>query len=241
MMITIIRNLNRNVLILMNLKVTNLSNSHMRSFAATILAVLTLCQACKTGTNKEKPANAVNDYQISSTHFISNKIGWGIKLPGDGWQTILPKTKKGLKTPVKNDLEWALAIEVKDKDLEDVISFRKDSLNSFLSFLNKYKGSNDKEYDLMLTSLHDFFKAGYEEKKIPAGYEMGASRIGGRMIDWFTIKEQAIDASKKKLTVTLYNCMVGQYLLNIVSWSNNQPDKETLEGIIYSSKFSVAE
>ena len=210
----------------------------MRSIAATVMVVF-LFQACTNNTDKERSAKPSEQYQLSKTHFISNKIGWGLKLPGDGWQVILPKSKKGLTTPVRNDLEWALAVEVKDKDLEELISFRKDSLNSFLSFLRKYKSSNEKEYNLMLTGLHAFFKAGYEEKQVPAEYEMGASRIGGKMMDWFTIKEQAVDASKKKLTVTLYNCMVGEYLLNIVAWSNNEPDKETLESMIYSSKFST--
>jgi hypothetical protein len=225
-------------LILENLKVTKFLNFGMKSATAITLLMLSGIQACTNNSANEKSKVLSDEYQRSETHFISNKIGWGIRLPGDDWQTIMPTKAKGIHTVAKDDLEWALAVELKDKNKEELISFRKDSLNGLLSFLQTYKSSNDKEYELMLTGVHEFFKSGYLERNIPAEYEMGATRIGGRMMDWFIIKERAVDASKKMLTVKLYNCLVGQYLLHIVSWSNNETDYTTLEKIIYSSTFS---
>ncbi len=206
-------------------------------FALVFLFVVFLFGSCLNPFKKEEK-KVSEDSKVSDTHFISDKIGWGIKLPGQGWEVIVPKERKGLNAKTRQDIEKTLGVEIDDRMVRELISFRKDSLNNFVAMIEPYHFSTDSEYEQMLTYQHEFFKAGYASKDIPAEYEMGATRIGGKMIDWFIIKAQAAGAEKTPLTLRLYNCLVSKHFLSLVVFSDNEKDMETLEGIVYSSKFS---
>lgn len=206
--------------------------------ALVFLFVAFLFQSCVNPFKKEEKKLS-EDSKISDTHFISDKIGWGIKLPGKDWEVIVPKETRGLNAKTKRNIEKTLGVEIDDTKVRELISFRKDSLNNFLAMIEPYPFSTDNEYEQMLTYQHEFFKAGYASMDIPAEYEMGATRIGGQMIDWFIIKAQSAGAEKTPLTLRLYNCLVNKHFFSLVAFSDNEKDMQTLEGIVYSSKFSA--
>ena len=202
------------------------------------LIVLFLFENCSDlSTEKEKKIS--KDHKISGTHFISDKIGWGIKLPDKDWEIIVPKKQKGINPKTKQDLQKTIGVDINDKDLQELIAFRKDSANSFTAFIEPYKFSTDSEYEQTLKYQHEFFKYGYNVNNIPANYEMGATRIGGKMIDWFIIKSQLPDTKGTPLTFHLYNCLVNDHFFSMVVFSNNEKDIEELGKIVYSSKFST--
>ena len=189
--------------------------------------------------SKEKDKKVSDINKLSDTHFISDKIGWGIKLPGKDWEVIVPNETRRLNARTKQDIEKTLGVEMDDSGVHELISFRKDSHNNFVAMIEPYRFSTDREYEQMLTYQHEFFKAGYASKDIPAEYEMGATRIGGQMIDWFIIKAQSAGAEKTPITLRLYNCLVSNHFFTLVVFTDNEKDMEALEGIVYSSKFST--
>jgi hypothetical protein len=215
----------------------NLLKFDMKYLLSLVLFVF-LFQGCFDTPFKKDEKELSKDSKISDTHFISDKIGWGIRLPGKDWEVIIPKETRGLNAKTRQDIEKALGVEIDDAKVRELISFRKDALNNFVAMIEPYRFTTDSEYEQMLRYQHEFFKAGYASKDIPAEYEMGATRIGGQMIDWFIIKAQSAGAEKTPLTVRLYNCLVNKYFFSLVVFSDNEKDMQTLEGIVYSSKFS---
>ena len=207
-------------------------------YALVFLLAVFLFESC-LDPFKKKEEKVSESSKLSGTHFISDKIGWGIKLPGKDWEVIVPNETRGLNARSKQDIEKTLGVEINDAKVRELISLRKDSLNNFVAMIEPYRFSTDSEYEQLLTYQHEFFKAGYASKDIPAEYEMGATRIGGQMIDWFIIKAQSAGAEKTPLTLLLYNCLVNEYFFSLVVFSDNEKDMETLEGIVYSSKFST--
>ena len=232
-------NLKPKFLTLVNRKVLNLLKILLMKQSLSLLFVVVLFESCLNPFKKEEKELSEGDSKISDTHFISDKIGWGIRLPGNDWQVIVPKETRGLNTETRQDIEKTLGVEIDDSQVRELISFRKNSFNRFVAMIEPYRFSTDNEYEQLLTYQHEFFKAGYASKDIPAEYEMGATRIGGQMIDWFTIKAQSAGAEKTPITLRLYNCLVNKQFFSLVVFSDNEKDMETLEGIVYSSKFSV--
>src|SRR5688572_12286486 len=202
-----------------------------------LLFVLIVFESCLHPDKKEEKQSA-ESFQMSDTHFISNKIGWGIKLPGKDWEILPARKGKGINPKTKQDLRKAIGVDIDDKGLQELIAFRKDSANSFVAFIEPYKFSTDSEYEQTLRYQHDFFRDGYNSKNIPANFEMGATRIGGKMIDWFIVKSQLPGTNGTPLTFHLYNCLVNEYFFSLVAFSNNEKDLEKLGNIVYSSKFS---
>ena len=173
---TIAINLKSKFLTLIDWKVLNLLKTLLMKCALVFLFVVFLFDSC-LNPFKKKEKKLSEDSKISDTHFISDKIGWGIKLPGKDWEIILPKGTKGFNEKAKQDIEKSLGLEVEDASVQELICFRKDSLNNFVAIIEPYRFSTDNEYEQMLRFQHDFFKDGYASRNIPAESEMGDSRI----------------------------------------------------------------
>ena len=96
----------------------------------------------------------------------------------------------------------------------------------------------DGDYDKTLTVMHDFLKYKYASDNIAAEYEIGATRIGGEMLDWFNVKAFSSGKKKQIETVRIYSCLINNYFFSMTIYYDNEQDEETLMNVVNSSKFT---
>ena len=228
-------NLNAKILSLINLGM-NLLKSEMKYLVSAVL-FLFIFQGCLDNPFKQKvkPSPAKGE-PLTGTTFTSEKIGWKIELPkGKEWRIITTKEHDSLEKGGRKVIEETTGVELPKSQTENLISFRKDQFNSFISSIEPFDESVNGNYDKMLGLLHEVIKNSYAAKNIPAEYEMSATRIDGIMVDRYDIKIYA--AKKVILYQYVFTCFIKDHLLSIQITTNNEADRETLEKIVLSSDF----
>ena len=185
---------------------------------------------------KAKPTPAEGK-SLTETTFKSDKIGWKINLPkGNEWKIISTTEHDSLNKKGREVIEESTGTELPESQAEQLISFRKDQFNSFMSTVEPFDESADGSYDDMLTVIHQVIKNGYAAKNIKADYEISATRIDGIMVDRFDIKIYSPN-NKVILNQHVFTCLIKNRLLSINLLANNKTDGETLEKVVFSSDF----
>jgi hypothetical protein len=170
--------------------------------------------------------------------FNVEKIGWSIELPGSNWKK---KTVKEQPKSNENLFKDSDHLIVDEASFEELLVLEKDNSNKFKAALQSYSTPmTEQEYQQMLVDQHNNVPAGYKKKGTPAEFQIGATRIGDKMVDWYDIKLYPADP-KEANRIRIYNCMVKDKILFMTISSNNKKDLETLEEIVSSSKFSEKE
>ena len=215
----------------------NLSKYSMKYLVSAIL-FLWVFQSCLENPFKQKvKPRPAEGKPLAGTTFNSEKIGWKIDLPkGNEWKIISNKEQERLDKEGREMIEESTGAEIPKSNAEDLISFRKDQYNSFISNIERFDESVDGGYDDMLTVMHHVIKNAYAAKHIPAEYELSATRIDGVMVDRFDIKLYS-PGRKVILTQHVFTCLVKDHILSINISSNNKTDEETLVKIVFSSDF----
>ena len=214
----------------------NLLKSDMKYLISALLFLFIL-QGCLDNpfNQKVKPIPAEGK-PLTGTTFTSEKIGWKIELPkGKEWRIISTKEHDSLEKGGRKVIEETTGVELPKSEAENLISFRKDQFNSFVSSIEPFDESVDGSYDNMLAVLHQVIKNGYAAKNIPAEYEMSATRIDGIMVDRYDIKIYA--AKKVILYQYVFTCFIKDQLLSIQITTNNKADGATLEKVVLTSDF----
>jgi|GEM_PF-5690539 len=215
----------------------NLSKYHMKYFVTAAL-FLFIFQGCLENPfqRKAKPRPA-EGRPLTGTTFNAEKIGWKIDLPkSNEWKIISSKEQDRLDKEGRELIEESTGTDIPKSNAENLISFRKDQYNSFISNIERFNESVDGGYDDMLTIMHQVIKNTYAAKRIPAEYELSATRIDGIMVDRFDIKLYSPD-KKVILTQHLFTCLIKDHILSIHISTNNKTDEEILEKIVFSSDF----
>lgn len=175
-----------------------------------------------------------------SKHYSSEKLGWKITLPGESWKVSAPKPNEASSEKTKQMVEEFLNMKIDGSRVQEVVTIRKSDLSSLVSVIETYDYPTDHGYEQLLTGQHKKLKEDFKFKKIPAEYEMGASRIGGVMVDWFNIKTYN-EPNKYPRLHRIFSCIRDNYIFSMVISSDNEADFATLEKIALSSKFTTKE
>jgi len=199
----------------------------------TFILILFVCEGCKFKNPFAQQADPLTDKT-----FTADKIGWTIQLPGENWKIIPNQEIERLKDKSKKEMEKLTDTTIDDSKTQPLINFRKNKINKFISAIMPYDIKIDGDYDKKLTLIHEFLKYRYESDKIPVEYEIGATRIGGEMMDWFNMKVFSPGKKKQIETVRMYSCLINNYFLSIFIYYNNEHDEETLMNVVSSSKFT---
>ena len=213
----------------------------MRHLLSCLLLFFVL-ESCLENPFKEKQKKPpVEGIPVTGNLFTSRKIGWTIKLPGNEWKIIPKSERRKSNAKAKNDIEKSTGVAIDNSNMEELISFRKDDGNNFISIIEPYNKATDGDYDQLLYMQHDLLKSTYADKNIPARYELGATRIGGMMLDWFNIMIDVPGNEQKVFTLRMFSCLVNNYFFSMIVSYNNEMDEKTLMNVVYSSRFSIKE
>ena len=209
-------------------------------FCMVFLFVFESCTSNTSTTENTKPAAKEESKPINGNIYTAEKIGWSIKLPGDEWKIVSDKERNKSNAQGEKLLEKSTGVDVDMSGVQNLISFKKDHFNSFVSIIEPYDKDTHGDYDQLLTMQHTVLKQAYANANIPATYEMGATRIGGVMLDWFSINAKLpTNKSKEPVIMYLFSCELNKHFFSMAITYNNDKDKETLENVVYSSKFAL--
>jgi len=204
-------------------------------FLALLLFSVSSCKHKQTYHEKKKEIDAGH---LSENNIYSAKeVGWTVQVP-DGWQIITRKEKKVLSEKGKKSVEETLGENIDASELVELINFKKDMFNSFLSTMEPFDEKKYGSYDNQNTTIHELVKKTYASKNIYAEYELGALRIDGKMFDRFITKVYSPDKKNIIINQAMFSCLINGYDFSMVINYNNEKDKETLMNVIQSSKFS---
>ena len=175
-----------------------------------------------------------------SKHYSSEKLGWKITLPGKSWKVITPQPNEASSEKTKQLVEEFLNMKIDGSRVQEVVTIRKNDLSSLVSVIETYEHPSDNGYEQLLTEQHKKLKEDFKSKKIPAEYAIGATRIGGVMLDWYNIKTYN-EPNKLPRQHRIFSCIRNNYIFSMVISSDNEADFTTLEDVALSSKFTTKE
>ena len=199
-------------------------------YLLTIIIIIFLLESCKP---KADP--------LTKRTYTAEKIGWTINLPGEKWKMLSNEEFERLKIKSKKNGENSSDRAVDYPIIEQLISFNKNKLNKFFSTIMPYDITVDGDYDKSLTTMHEFLKYRYASDNVPAEHEMGATRIGGMMLDWFNTDVFSPGKEKRIKSERMYSCLINNYFFSMTICYDNEKDRETLQNVVLSSKFAPVE
>jgi hypothetical protein len=176
---------------------------------------------------------------LTEKTYTADKVGWTINLPGKKWKTMSEKEVKKINERGMEFIKEATNTKIDTSESENLISLKKDPFNYFFALIEPFDSVTFRNYDDMITAVHEITKASFESKKIPVEFEMGATRIDGLMLDRYIIKLLSKKHGENILNQELYTCLINNYVLTINLVYNNELDKETLQSILQSSNFTM--
>lgn len=193
-----------------------------------VLIIVSLFESCK---QKADP--------LTDKTYTADKVGWTINLPGEKWKVMTEREIKKLSTKGNKIIEDATNVKIDNSTVEELISLKKDQFNYFLASIEPFDSISIGDYDDLLTATRNVMKESFRSQKIPAEYELGATRIDGLMLDRFIIKFSPGTGGSKTFYEEMYTCLINNYVFGIILVYNNERDKETLQNILNSSNFSM--
>jgi len=209
----------------------------MRStlFLVVLLFFFSECKHKQTHEQKKKELDAG---QLSEKNIYTVKeVGWTVQIP-DGWQIITKKEQSAMNEKGEKAIEETTGQQIDVSKLVDLINFKKDIFNSFLSTMEPFDEKKDGSYDQHNITIHELLKNTYASQNIYAEYELGATRIDGQMFDRFITKVYSPDKKHIILNQAMFSCLINGYDFSMTINYNNDTDKETLMNVIQTSKFS---
>lgn len=176
---------------------------------------------------------------LTEKTFTAPKVGWTINLPGKNWQMMDEQELRKAEHQGKELAKSATKAKVDNRGTEHLIGLKKNMTNLFMASVEAFDSTVMSSYEQFLSSFHQITKTTYEAKKIPAEYEMGATRIDGLMLDRFIVKLMSPEKNETVIFQEIYTCLINKHILTISLMYDNDRDKETLQNILQSSNFSM--
>lgn len=200
-----------------------------------ILFFLCICvsiNACK----EVDPNKQIDEGNFKDQLYVSKEIGWQIEVP-KGWEIITKSQNEQYSKKGKEAFKDVHDVDVDDSQVKDLIAFKKDHFNLFLSnsepFKEEYKGEwEDNEADLKYI-IYDTFKS--------KGIKVDSSatttvRIDGLDFDRFGFTLYGPNG-EVVLNQILYAKLINDFSFTVNINYNNEKDKKMMQDALFNSKF----
>ncbi|MGH1388193.1 hypothetical protein [Kordia sp.] len=198
----------------------------------TLLSVFMLVCACK----EIDPNKQIDEGNVTNEVYTSREIGWSILIP-DGWEVISKAQSEKYTEKGKEAFKEVKGIEVDDSEVKDLISFKKNQFNLFLSNSEPFKETFKGEWKQNCSEAKSYIYDLYRSKRI----KVDSSATTTARIDGFEFETYSITLYDPNDEVVLiqevYNKLINGFILSVIINYNNEKDKRVMEKAFFDSQF----
>ncbi len=193
----------------------------MKSIYSIVLmaSILILTSSCG---GKVDPNKQIDEGNVENNTYTSQEMGWTIEIP-KGWQAISKEESIELKEVGANSVGESMGEKVAVSTAKDLISFKKDNLNTFQSTTEPFE-SNDKE-EWRETNLY------VKDILYNAYMDQGYKKIDSSKVT--IVKIDGVDFLSYSFALYASN---GKIVLNQILYSNLRNGHDFAVGILYNNE-----
>lgn len=205
----------------------------MKSFhLCYVLYIALSLNACKD----KDPNSHIEEGVVKEDTYFSKEIGWSIDLPKD-WDVVESDMQKKIQKKGLKAIQEANDIEVDVSGLKNLISFKKDQFNLFLSTSEPFELAYEGEWEENHEAVKDFITTTYAKNGID--YDESSTSI--ETIDGLEFKTFTFTLYDPNGKVLLKQAMYGRHIngydFSVCINYNNDDDRDVMLKAFRNSKF----
>lgn len=185
------------------------------------------------------PNKHIDEGSVIGDIYLSNEIGWSIKIPKD-WQIIskdvIEKDEQKTKTLLEKENEGKFNLDT--KHLKHLISFQGNKFNAFYSSIEPFKETFAGEYNQNISAINQFTYSSISNHGGIVDSSSGKAIIQELEFQTFFVTVKKPDGSIV-LDQIYYNKLINGWDFTATISSNNEQDKKTMIDAWENSKFNV--
>lgn len=182
------------------------------------------------------PNKHVDEGVVKEDTYFSKEIGWTMNLP-KGWDVVERDKQKDLQEKGLNAIQDANDIVVDMSSLKNLISFKKDQFNLFLSTSEQYELAYEGEWEDNHEAVKEFITTTY----VKNGIDYDITPTSTENIDGLAFKTFSIKLYDPNGKVLLNQVMYGRYIngfdFSVCINYNNDADRDEMLEVFKNSKF----
>ncbi|WP_298512836.1 hypothetical protein [uncultured Kordia sp.] len=196
------------------------------------LSICLLVFACK----EVDPNKQIDEGYVSDQVYTSKEIGWQILIP-NGWDIVTKEQSDQYSERGKEIFKEGLGVEIDDSQLKDLISFKKNQFNIFISSSEPFKEDFEGEWEQNNADLKYYLYEMFKNN----GVNVDSTATTTVRIDGLDFKRYGFTIKKTSGEVILNQLMYIK-LINGHSFSvninyNNERDKKVMLKALFDSQF----
>lgn len=197
-----------------------------------LLSIFILVCACK----ELDPNKQIDEGNVTNQVYKSKEIGWSIKIP-DGWEVISKVQNDAYTEKGKEAFKEISDVEVDVSEVKDLISFKKNQFNLFLSnsepFKETFEGEWKQNNAQIKYSIYEMFKG--------QGIKADSSVTTTVRIDGLEFEKYGITLYHPNgeviLNQQIYSKLINGHIFSVNINYNNEKDKKVMEKALFDSQF----
>ncbi|MAS97267.1 MAG: hypothetical protein CMO55_29090 [Verrucomicrobiales bacterium] len=170
--------------------------------------------------------------------FTDDQIGWTVSYPAY-MSRLSDEEIAEIENTGEELMEDAAGGEI-EKNHRNLLYLKKGETSSFTSASEPFDEEIDGPYSETQEALYDLIVQAYEGTGLPVEHERGEAMIDGLTFQTLTVRLFAPEKKQVLVTQIAYDRLMGgkESVMISINW-HDEEDRELLEKIVQSSKFSI--
>ncbi len=158
--------------------------------------------------------------------YYCKEIGWTILVP-DGWSVLSKEKQADLQNTGKKAMEKVTEEDIPTQRLKNLISFRRDPLNVFMSTIEPFTEDKPGEYEQNNRKIYGLIYSTFKNEGIKADTASGEEMIRGHKFYTFATKIYSKDGDLI-LQQKMFSRLVKGYDFGVTISYDNEQDKQAM-------------
>lgn len=183
---------------------------------------------------KKDPNKSIDEGSVKNSSYTNKEIGWTINIP-KGWEIVSMEQKKALQDKGSDLFKGTYGEDIDTSLLKNLIGFKKDAFNSFLSTSEPYDVETDGNWEINNQSIKEFIYDTYVNQGIRVDTTATTiENVGG--LDFYSFRFTIYSPEGKLiLNQILYDRLINGLTFSVViNYNNNTMKNEMLNAWLKS-------
>jgi len=199
------------------------------------LLFASLILLCCIGCQPKDPNKQIDEGKIQGQLYESKEIGWKIEIP-NGWDVVTKDETEARDKKGRDAIESSNNIKVDMSGLKNLVSFKKNQFNLFVSMSEPFKEDAPGAYEQKNADVYKLMYDTYVAKGIKADTASGKETIAG--LDFYKFSSTIYGSDGKVILQQLmYSRLINGYDFSVNINYNNDADRDELLNTFRHSTF----